>query len=197
MSLLGSANTWALHASTIIRPAAEVDTDERGYITAHPFFPDRAEWLYGGLAFFIVVGLLWKFAGPSIKDGLAKRTERIAKELDDAAAAKTAAAAEAEQIRTAKGDIAAERARILAEADEQAAAVLAEGEARLEQELADLEARSLAEIAATRNRTGDELRAEIARLSAAAVDQVVTGSLDDATHQDLIESFIARVGASR
>ena len=197
MSLLGSASSLVLQAGTILRPAAEVDTDERGYITAHPFFPDRAEWLYGGIAFLIVAGLLWKFAGPGIKDGLAKRSERIGKEIDDAAAAKTAAAAEADQIRQAKGDIAAERARIIAEAEQQAAAVLSEGKARLEQELADLEVRVRAEIASSRNRTGDELRAEIARLSSAAVDQVVTGSLDDATHQELIESFIARVGASR
>ncbi|HEX2785254.1 MAG TPA: F0F1 ATP synthase subunit delta [Ilumatobacteraceae bacterium] len=41
----------------------------------------------------------------------------------------------------------------------------------------------------------DELRAEIARLSAAAVELVVTGSLDAATHQELIENFIAKVGA--
>ena len=197
MSLFGSVSTMALQAGTIIRPAAEVDTDERGYITAHPFFPDRAEWLYGGLAFLIVAALLWKFGGPAIKDGLAKRSDRIGKEIDDAAAAKSAATTEAAQIREAKGDIAAERARLLAEADQQAAAVLADGEARLEQELADLEARSLAEIAAVRNRTGDELRAEIARLSSAAVDHVVTGSLDDATHQELIESFITRVGATR
>jgi F-type H+-transporting ATPase subunit b len=54
-----------------------------------------------------------------------------------------------------------------------------------------------AEIAAAGNRIGDELRAEIARLSNAAVDHVVTGSLDDATQQELIESFIARVGAAK
>ena len=47
------------------------------------------------------------------------------------------------------------------------------------------------------NRIGDELRAEIARLSNAAVDHVVTGSLDDSTQQELIESFIARVGAAK
>ena len=46
------------------------------------------------------------------------------------------------------------------------------------------------------SRAGDELRAEIARLSHAAVDHVVKGSLDDSTQQELIESFISRVGAS-
>jgi F0F1-type ATP synthase membrane subunit b/b' len=63
--------------------------------------------------------------------------------------------------------------------------------------VAELEARSAAEIEAARGRVGDELRAEIARLSSAAVDHVVSGSLDDATHQELIENFISRVGASK
>ena len=31
----------------------------------------------------------------------------------------------------------------------------------------------------------------------ATVDHIVTGSLDDATHQELIENFITRVGAAR
>ncbi len=46
------------------------------------------------------------------------------------------------------------------------------------------------------SRVNDELRAEIVRLSAAAVDYVVSGSLDDSVQQNLIEDFIARVGAS-
>ena len=70
-----------------------------------------------------------------------------------------------------------------------------DGTSRLRQELADIEAKAMADIAAAQSRTGDELRAEIARLSVAAVDHVVSGSLDDATQQQLIENFIARVGA--
>ena len=59
-----------------------------------------------------------------------------------------------------------------------------------------LTAKAIADIAAAQSRTGDELRAEIARLSVAAVDHVVTGTLDDATQQQVIENFIARVGAT-
>ena len=68
---------------------------------------------------------------------------------------------------------------------------------RLAAEKAELEAKADAEIAAAGSRVGDELRAEIGRLSAAAVDQVVNGSLDSSTHQTLIEDFIARVGGSK
>ena len=43
----------------------------------------------------------------------------------------------------------------------------------------------------------DELRAEIGRVSTAALDKVLPSVLDDATQQSLVENFIAKVGASR
>ena len=166
-------------------------------VTHHWLLPETGEIIYGGLASVIVVGALVKFAGPMIKKGFAARTERIQKELDAAAADKVAAGSEAAGIRAAKGDIAAERARIMAAAEAEAAVVRNEGRARLQAEVADLEARAQHDIEAAQGRVGDELRAEISRLSVAAVDHIVTGSLDDATHQELIENFITRVGAAR
>ena len=174
----------------------EFHTDSDGYVTSHsPWLPETAEIIYGGIASLLIFFALYKFGGPAIKKGMAARTERIQKELDAAAADQASAADEAGQIRQAKGDIEGERARILADAKAQADAVLSDGRARLAQEVADLEAKGVADIAAAQGRVGDELRAEIARLSSAAVDHVVTGSLDDATHQELIENFISRVGA--
>jgi F-type H+-transporting ATPase subunit b len=163
--------------------------------TPSKFWPEGYEMLFGIPASLVVFFLLWKFAGPTVKKGMAARTAKIQAELDSGEADRVAAEAEAEQIRQAKGDISAERARLLAEADTQAAALLEDGRARLTQELADLDARAAADLTAAAGRSGDELRAEIARLSSAAVDHVVTGSLDDATQQELIESFIAGVGA--
>jgi F-type H+-transporting ATPase subunit b len=163
--------------------------------TPSKFWPEGYEMLFGIPASLLVFFLLWKFAGPAVKKAMAARTAKIQAELDAGEAARAAAEAEAAEIRKAKGDIASERERLLAEAETQAAAVLEEGRARLAQELADLEARAEADIAAAAARLGDELRAEIARLSIAAVDHVVTGALDDATQQELIESFIAAVGA--
>jgi len=163
--------------------------------TPSKFWPEGYEMLFGIPASVIVFYLLWKFAGPTVKKGMGGRTAKIQAELDAGEAARVAADAEAAQIRQAKGDIAAERARLLAEADAQAAALLEDGRARLGQELVDLDARADADIVAAAGRSGDELRAEIARLSSAAVELVVTGSLDAATHQELIENFIAKVGA--
>lgn len=165
--------------------------------TPSKFWPEGYELLFGIPASVLVFYLLFKFAGPPVKKAMAARTAKIQAELDSGEADRVAADTEAAQIRQAKGDIAGERARLLAEADSQAASLLEDGRARLAQELADLDTRAAADIVAAAGRSGDELRAEIARLSSAAVDHVVSGSLDEATHQELIESFIAGVGASK
>ncbi len=165
--------------------------------THSPIWPESAEMIYGGIAFVVVMLLFWKLgvfrmAGQALKN----RTAKVQKELDDSAAARNAAQGEASQIRQAAGDIESERARLLAEADADAVALLADGRARLETEVADLEARAVADIAAAAGRGSDELHAEIARLSAAASERLVASVLDDAAQNELIEAFIAKVGAS-
>jgi F-type H+-transporting ATPase subunit b len=159
-------------------------------------WPADAELIYGTIASLLIFGALFKFAGPAIKQAMAARTERIQNELDESTAAQAEAEAEAAQIRQAAGDIDAERQRLFAEADAQAEQLLADGRARLEAEVAELEARADADIAGAAGRVGDELRAEISRLAAAAADRLVADGLDDATQQELIESYIAEVGRS-
>lgn len=159
--------------------------------------PESFEIIFGGIASILIFALLAKFAGPAIAKAMKARTDGIQAELDSSAQAKADADAEAAQIRQAAGDIDAERARLFADADVQAEAVLAEGRARLEAELAELRSRADADIALAGSRVGDELRAEIARLSNAATDQALaSGVVDAATQQELIESFISKVGAS-
>jgi len=167
------------------------------YETHSWLLPETAEIIYGGLASVLVIGALIKVAGPMIKKSLAARTERIQNELESARATKSAAEAEAARIRTALGDINGERSRLLAEADAQAASVIADGRARVATEMAETEAKAMADIAAASGRVQDELRAEIKRLSAIAIERVVAQSMDDKARQDLIEGFISKVGAAR
>ena len=193
MSLLATATVVA---GRLLPSAEEIPFDDKGYTTIDPIFPPLKELIPGSIASIIVFTLLYKYAGPIIKKSFRDRTAGIQKQLDDSAAAKVAAEAEATRIREAKGDIDAERARLYAEADAQAEALLADGRARIDTEMADLEARAEADISAAAGRSADELRLEIARYSGAAVDRIVAGTLDDAAQQELIEGFIARVGAS-
>ncbi len=163
----------------------------------HWLWPELKEIIWGVPASLVIFFALYKFGGPPAKKAMAARTERIRQQLDGAAAAKAQAETEAVDIRRAAGDIGAERVRLLAEADEQAANLLSEGRARLEAELVELDARADAEMASSSARAGDELRAEISRLANAATDRLLAdGALDDAGQQDLIESFIQKVGAN-
>lgn len=165
--------------------------------THHWLLPETAEIIYGGIASLIIFAALYKFALPAAKKGMAARTERIQKELDNAANTRAAAESEAANIRKAVGDIASERARLLAEADQQAAALLSEGRARIAAEVADLEAKAEADIAASRSRSSDELRAQIAQIASVAAQSAVTATLNEGTQQELIEGFISSVGGAR
>jgi len=165
--------------------------------SVHWLWPEQAELIYGTLASLLIFGALFKFAGPAVKKAMADRTERIQRELDESATAQAEAESEAQSIRQAAGDIDAERQRLFADADTQADAVLVEGRERLEQEIADLHTRAAAEIEAASGRVNDELRGEITRLANAATERLMAdGAITESTQQDLIESFISRVGAS-
>jgi len=164
--------------------------------SVHWLWPEQAELIYGSIASVIIFFLIWKFAGPSIAKAMSDRTEGIQTELDDSASAKSDAEAEAADIRQAAGDIDSERQRLFTEADTQAEALLIDGRARLDAEVADLESRADADIASMAGRAGDELRADMSRLANEATDRVLAGGIDAATQQDLIESFIQKVGQS-
>jgi len=193
MSLYTSA---MLAAGQLFPGSEDIPFDDKGYTTVNPILAPWKELVPATLASLIVFGLLFWKAGPIIKKSFTDRTAGIQKQLDDAAAAKVAAQAEAVRIREAQGDIEAERHRLYAEADTQAEALLADGRVRLAAEIAELESRADADIASAAGRGTDELRAEIAKHSGTAVDAIVRDTLDDAAQQELIENFIARVGAS-
>jgi F-type H+-transporting ATPase subunit b len=176
--------------------AAAEETEEHIDQTHHWLWPEGYEILFGGIASVLIFTVLFWKGSPLVKKALAKRTAGVQADLDAANEDEQEAVAEAARIRQAKGDIEAERSRILADADERAAALLTDGRARLEAEVVELQAKTDADIALLGSRTVDELRAEIARLSATAAERVVTESLDEATQQRLIEEFIAKVGAS-
>lgn len=186
----------SLHALTTSFVAATGEGEEHIDRTHSAWLPEGYEIWFGGIASVMIFGLLYWKAWPLLKKGMTARTERVQAELDAAQQAEDDATAEAARIRSAKGDIESERARLLAEADQRAEALLNDGRARLEREIEELEAKSIADIASASSRSADEMRGEIARFAAAAAERVVESSLDEATQLRLIEDFIANVGAT-
>jgi F-type H+-transporting ATPase subunit b len=186
--------TWA---TTVLLAAQEAEEHPEDPSQSHHWlWAEQAEIIYGGIAFAVVAFLLWKFGWPQVKKMMAERTARIQRELDDAAAAKAEADEAAVRVRQQLGDIESERARMLAEADAQAAQLIEDGRRRLVDELAELEAKADADIAAAGTRVASEVQAEVAQVAAAATERLVVQSLDDGTHVQLVDDFISRIGAS-
>jgi F-type H+-transporting ATPase subunit b len=189
-----AANLQAIAGSLV---QVEWDVDDNGFVTAaDPILPPIKEIFIGGAASLIVFVAIWKFAGPAMGKAMSDRTARIQADLDGAVEAQVDADRQAAEIRTALGDIDGERLRLFTEADAQAQAILADGRSRLDHEITELHERSDHDIATASSRSGDELRSEIGRYSSASIDRVVAETLDDAAQQELIESFIQRVGVT-
>lgn len=165
--------------------------------THHWLLPETAEIIYGGISSVLVIGALVKFGLPQFTKFLSARTERIQREISASESDLATAQTDADGIRQALGDIAGERARLMAEANAQADALLSDGRARLVVEIAELEARATADIETAASRGSDELRLEIGRVASVAIDAVLPSVLDSATQQAFVENFIAKVGASQ
>jgi F-type H+-transporting ATPase subunit b len=157
---------------------------------------DFNEVIWGSIAFFIVLGLLiWK-AGPFVKDAMTGRSDRLAKELDDAADAKATAQAKLADVQRRIADASNERQRILDEAAQTAASLKAQLQAKADQDAAELVARAAADVEASKSQALADLQAEAASLALGAAEAVVAKNLDPATQASLIESYIDQVGAS-
>jgi F-type H+-transporting ATPase subunit b len=158
---------------------------------------DLKEVAWGSIAFFIILGLLIKFAGPAIKTAMSARTERLAKELDDAAAAKAEAQAKLADVQHRIADAGNERQRILDEAATTSASLKAQLQAKAEQDAAELVARATADVEASKGQALADLQADAASLAMGAAEAVVNRNLDAATQTELIETYITQVGVTR
>ncbi|MEZ5380371.1 MAG: F0F1 ATP synthase subunit B [Microthrixaceae bacterium] len=156
---------------------------------------DVNEVFVGSAAFFIVIGLLYWKAGPAIKAAMAKRGDDIAADLDEAAQAKADAEGERDAIATQLADRETEVARIHADAEATAAKVEADLIAKGEAEAKAIRLRGGSDVEVARRQARADLQAELARLSLGAAEAVVAESLDDSTQADLIDQYIAQLGA--
>ncbi len=154
---------------------------------------DINEVIWGSIAFFVVVGLLAKLAGPAMLKGFRGRTERIEAELADAKAERAAAEAALTTSTSDLPDLSVEEDRIRAEATETAARVKADLIAKAQAEADDVRARGAQEVENYRRQSIADLTSEMSELTKNSAEAVVVESLDASAQGDLIESYIAQV----
>ncbi len=155
-----------------------------------PILPETNEIIWGAISFAVLFFLLWKFAYPGLKKGVADRSERIRTDLDAAEQAKADAEGVLVQYRAQLADAKTEAARIIEEARQQADAIKREQEQRLQGELAEMRSRAAADVEAAKAQAMADLRGEVAQLAVGAAEVVIERNLDAATQQQLIDNYI-------
>lgn len=160
-----------------------------------PILPEINEVIWGGVAFLVLLILLWKFGYPAMTKGLDERADRIRNDLEAADTAKTEATAELaryqEQLKGAREEATRMRDDARAEMDD----YKAQRRAEIDAELSEYRERAKAEADAAKTQALADVRAEVAALAIGAAEQVVQKSLDRETNTALVENFISSVDA--
>ena len=159
-----------------------------------PILPATNELIWGAISFFVLFGLLAKFAYPALKKGMEDRTERIRKDLDEAEGAKAEADRIREDYSRQLADAKAEAGRIIEEARQAADSVRRDLTARAETEAQELRQRNAEQLEAERTRIMGELRGQVSALAIELAEKVVEANLDRDAQNRLIESYITQVG---
>src|ERR687893_262165 len=159
-----------------------------------PILPEQNEIIWGGLAFLIILGALWKFGLPAVNKAMNARTERIRNSLDEAERAKADAESLRADYQRQLSEARSEAARIVEEARQQADAVRRDLTQRAEAEAQELRQRNAEQLEAERARVLGELRGQVAVLAVDAAERVVRANLDPEANRRLVEEYITSLG---
>jgi F-type H+-transporting ATPase subunit b len=160
------------------------------------FTPALPEIIWGGIAFLIVLFALVKFAFPALKKGLKAREDKIRGDLEGAEKARVEAEAERDKYLAQLGDARTEANKIVEEARQAAERVRQDMLTKAEADAAEVRERANEDIRLARDRAIGDLQRQVGDLSIELAEKIVERSIDPATQQDLVESYISSVGGS-
>ncbi|WP_419919738.1 F0F1 ATP synthase subunit B [Candidatus Poriferisocius sp.] len=175
------------------------EEDLEGCLEApNPIIPEVTEIIWGGAAFVVLLLLMrWKLF-PVVKNLMDQRAARIQGALDDADRQKDEAAEVKARYEAELADAKAEAARIVEEARNQAASVRADLQARAEADIAEMRERAAADAEASKRQAIADLQSEVSDIALGAAEAVLGRTLEDPeTQRQLVDDYIARVGANQ
>lgn len=162
----------------------------------NPILPERNEIIWGSIAFIVLLGLMWKFALPQVRNMMETREEKIRSDLERAETAKSESEQVLEQYRGQLADARTEATRILEEARQAADQMRRDLVARAESDAADIRTRAQQDVQLTTERAMADLQSRVADLSIDLAEVIVKRNLDRDTQLQLIENYINEVGSS-
>jgi F-type H+-transporting ATPase subunit b len=163
---------------------------------AKDLYPKAGELIVGLIAFAVLFFFTWKWVIPRFKQVLEERREKIQGEMERAEATRKEADKLQEEYRTQLNGAQDEANRIIEESRGTADQLRRDLQAKAEEEAQGIVARAQEEIRAERDRTFQELRAQVGSIAVELAERVVGQSLDEKTHQRLIDEFIDDVASN-
>lgn len=162
----------------------------------NPILPETNEIVWGGLAFAVLLVLMWKFGLPPVRKMMKDREDRIRGDLERAEGARVEAEQSLEEYRQQLAEARNDALRIIEEAREDADRVRRERISAVEEEIAALRARATDDVRLATERAMGDLRGKVAELSIELAEKVVERNLDRPTQEALIERYIDQVGSN-
>ncbi len=162
---------------------------------AKDLYPKAGELIVGLIAFAVLFFFTWKWVIPRFKQVLEERREKIQGEMERAEATRKEADKLQEEYRSQLNGAREEANRIIEESRATADQLRRDLQAKAEEEAQGIVARAQEEIRAERDRVFQELRAQVGSIAVELAERVVGQSLDEKTHQRLIDEFIDEVAS--
>ncbi len=142
------------------------------------------------ISFTLLMVLLKLFLYKPIVNMLDQRSQRIRDSLEAAERAREESAASQAEVESQLEAARAEGQQLIASAREVAERFREEETAKVRQEIEAERSRAEANIQRERDAAIEQLRGEFAGLAITAAERVVERSLDEQTHQDIIDSVL-------
>ncbi|MEE2786652.1 MAG: F0F1 ATP synthase subunit B [Myxococcota bacterium] len=146
--------------------------------------------------FIILVGLLVKLGGPPVRAALQGRSNRISKEIDEAAKLHTDAEAMLNDYKTRFAEFEAESKRILEESralgEAERARIIKEAEAEAER----IKSEAGRIVASDRQRAIEKLEGEIVDMAIARAEERIKAQMTDDDHHALVRDYFGQLESS-
>lgn len=156
--------------------------------------PETNEIIWGGLAFVVLLLVMWKYALPPVRNMMKQREDRIRDDLERAEQARMEAEGELANYRRQVADARNEAARIIEEARQSADEVKRQIQSQAESDAAETRTRAQEDIRLASERAQADLQGRVAELSIELAEKIVERNLDRDTQLALVESYIGEVG---
>jgi len=145
--------------------------------------------------FVLMAWFLWRYAWGPLVNILQKREERIESGLRAAEESEKRLAQVTDEVQRVLDDARSQAREIITRAHQEATADADEVRNRGRRDAEAEAQKALADIAAERDRAIQELRAQVAAMVVEAAGRILGQSIDERTHQRLIEESLEKVTA--